>query len=1105
MVDIDCYGIPIRVPDTPQHMSSDSFWGADNTTSNVCSDSMTQPDSDPTESSSPPITYDKNSPADGEACYSNSHGRKIIHQHIPQLQSGKENPRMWLASGDSVTTDTDAVTTDTAVALDTAAVTTDTAAATTDTAAATTDTAVALDWNMSSPVSCHQQQQLSSSLMTSTVLECSASDLELCLGLQQEQQRPNLSTYPPPPPLLSYLQYKSFPLRHSGQQQRCDLTDSHEAELAQLNLNNSSKQHLDREFFAGLREHVAHFDGVTYPATTTSLLNGLESREGRQILSMPSQNITQSAYVGGTMKDERKERIYAPNSQDWAEREQHFSPTSDTANGDIDLSDISLRFSPFKSMTAEGFPAFLSSSDGDSSFSTSADNLKTLADGGGGGGGPTNARGANQNNYFLTFQDVQQSGISASIGPYNAASMQRSDIARSAGSIFASREGKMDDSGAISEAGGAGARDSRHTSTNSNKMKCWTDVIDDEDADGVGGGGDDVFKEQSFIASLSKDRKHRSSSSQKVLSTGNSNGSSENLTSGYSTSSMNGSGQGNGAFAYRPQLLRPTQRVRQSPSLPLNLQNGGERSPPHSSNIQTNTSTTRSPSSIPRSRCSAPDLKFLTQPQTSHPSQNRVPVQHPLSCPANESQQSKLPFRVNTVEDWDSLRVLLPAAFQRAFSGNKSKEAPHPTRSVSLPERMGTAVPVLVDDNVCPTCFKMQSNPADMTASVCDCTPTSSSAASVQNEPERTPPSSRRTSQGSVFVPPGIEFRRDRQYQPVASPNLMEFSRHLNEVAAPSQLIINLKQKQELVTLVKAAAMGLVGFRQIQKDHSDNLSHVIEQQLTSALHALMEDGLRAGCSVWSTVVKQCSPTLYRRHLATMIEANDKLTSDPERFHAFIQELLRLSDLNAWLLQIVQGNTPAALRQYYSMDGFLFLANSVTKDLWDDLMDTLSWLSSTSQSHCESFMQQPDIHGPKHSPRFQISPSRQAADQSASSNSIRRLTSKLGRRISLLPACSPNGMTAAGNKKVVTAGNTGRPTLPSPAAPPVPPIRKMFTPGQVPAQPHLPMSSRWSEWTLSERDNSDGSSQIPHHRLDVPSVVTRSRKSPSMYDMRSVIM
>jgi hypothetical protein len=67
---------------------------------------------------------------------------------------------------------------------------------------------------------------------------------------------------------------------------------------------------------------------------------------------------------------------------------------------------------------------------------------------------------------------------------------------------------------------------------------------------------------------------------------------------------------------------------------------------------------------------------------------------------------------------------------------------------------------------------------------------------------------------------------------------------------------------------------------------------LIERQLTLALHALLEDGLRPGYTVWSSIVKQCSPTLYRQHLAILIEANESLTNDQDRFHAFIKELLR---------------------------------------------------------------------------------------------------------------------------------------------------------------------------------------------------------------------
>src|SRR4051812_43845660 len=103
-------------------------------------------------------------------------------------------------------------------------------------------------------------------------------------------------------------------------------------------------------------------------------------------------------------------------------------------------------------------------------------------------------------------------------------------------------------------------------------------------------------------------------------------------------------------------MLRPTQRVRQSPSLPLNLQNGGVQTPSHSTSSPQRANHPAPSSRIPRSRCSAPDLKFLTEPQNlSQTTPDRVPVK--LSCPDNKATQSKLPFRVNTVEDWDSLRV----------------------------------------------------------------------------------------------------------------------------------------------------------------------------------------------------------------------------------------------------------------------------------------------------------------------------------------------------------------------------------------------------------------------------------------------------------------
>ena len=235
--------------------------------------------------------------------------------------------------------------------------------------------------------------------------------------------------------------------------------------------------------------------------------------------------------------------------------------------------------------------------------------------------------------------------------------------------------------------------------------------------------------------------------------------------------------------------------------------------------------------------------------------------------------------------------------------------------------------------------------------------------------------------------------------------------------------------------------------------------------------------------------------------------------------SFSKNPFRLSDLNAWLVQVTQGNTPSTLRQYYSMDGFLFLANSVTKDLWDDLMDTLSWLSGNSQSCCESFMpsQAPET---KHSPRFPASPGRQSLDQPpitavTSSNSVKRLAAKLGRRISLLPLCSPGVITGktSSPSSASHAKHPQQPGCPGRPAPPVP-LRKMFVPGpvkpiQVPAQPHLPMSSRWSEWALSEQQPAYREESSPRKKTNGLQVdnglLCMARKSPSMYDMRSVIM
>lgn len=130
MVDIDQYGIPIRMQES-QHMPSDesTFWGGDN------SDSLTtQPNTD----TSPTHT-------DAGSHSTTTHGTKIYKQ---SGQAGKTT-RTWPAA---VVSSVDKMF------------------------AATDSSAEAANWMSSTAC---QQSSLTASL------QCSASDLRLCLGLQQ--------------------------------------------------------------------------------------------------------------------------------------------------------------------------------------------------------------------------------------------------------------------------------------------------------------------------------------------------------------------------------------------------------------------------------------------------------------------------------------------------------------------------------------------------------------------------------------------------------------------------------------------------------------------------------------------------------------------------------------------------------------------------------------------------------------------------------------------------------------------------------------------------------------------------------------------------------
>ena len=230
MVDIDCYGIPIRLAESQHqpaeqqqqsrhHMSSDSFWGDGN--NNSPSDSLTDADS------SRKYTRAEEEGKESDRGYQVN---GIIYQQSLPLRRNDSSPRKWPTTSAS------------------------------EPALSADNTASNVRWNMSSTVAARRRQQppeAAALTESSSLLECSASDLRLCLGLQQPSQTSGAASAAPPrrrrspnatilkPDLGDYGFVSSSRLNEL-------LSESHDAEIADLSRNFSSS--LEPVFFAGLQQ-----------------------------------------------------------------------------------------------------------------------------------------------------------------------------------------------------------------------------------------------------------------------------------------------------------------------------------------------------------------------------------------------------------------------------------------------------------------------------------------------------------------------------------------------------------------------------------------------------------------------------------------------------------------------------------------------------------------------------------------------------------------------------------------------------------------------------------------------------------------------------------
>ncbi|XP_055353852.1 uncharacterized protein LOC129599594 [Paramacrobiotus metropolitanus] len=711
-------------------------------------------------------------------------------------------------------------------------------------------------------------------------------------------------------------------------------------------------------------------------------------------------------------------------------------------------------------------------------------------------------------NYFLAFNDLQHSGAVSHIQP----------------------DASLLDSGTVcpEEAPDPGG-----------KLRCWTDVAESYmetpvSASVIGRTAESVIAPLNEVRKRATTAKMAHSGSPECQET---SASDVSATSGYSSSRslQNANTPGRQAFSQQSGFPSPAQGIRQSPSLPLNVGTGCSTAETLQRNYEfsqkyrhTASANALHPDASPtptptdnRSKHSAPNLPFLSAAPASTRSATQPPtpptkMPRPFSCPERflpGGGDAGAPLRVNTVDDWESLRVLLPTPFQRFFRAPEAAVQ----RLPSVPWGVHSDEERLRrrdSEEVCPTCFKMVET-GGMTQSVCDCSPVFPAS-----------PTSSSSSKSAEMVGPGQSARMS------LFDDLMEFSQKDTRNTAPTQIVVNLKHKQELVTAVKAAAVGLIGlagFRGMQKDktpeagkhqQAENLSRMILHQFIMALQRLLEDGIHRGYSVWSVLVTGSSSTGKKRRnshktgasmavrvkeLVKAIEGSPLFQNDQQCFALFVTELLRLGELKDWLRwRIEQTDICAQLRAYYAMDGFVFLASSITKDLWEDLLDTLNCLkfppasatrkpSEPASLSLSSSVIQPTIGSPRQ-------PVQSSPRDMTTSSSVKRLAEKLGlvhrkedeRRFSLLPSYPTQMYVPSRRKK----------TTPVEAPPPV----------DYAAQPHLSMhmKSRWSEWHLSRLAEStdDVPGEPPERRglgagVGVAGGIGRT-KSPSLFDIRTFV-
>ncbi|KAK7074479.1 hypothetical protein SK128_022381 [Halocaridina rubra] len=171
-------------------------------------------------------------------------------------------------------------------------------------------------------------------------------------------------------------------------------------------------------------------------------------------------------------------------------------------------------------------------------------------------------------------------------------------------------------------------------------------------------------------------------------------------------------------------------------------------------------------------------------------------------------------------------------------------------------------------------------------------------------------------------------------------------------------LIYDAHDKKTFVLSVRSAVEKLVTHFSSASSQPDKVrlgtstitptvAHLALEKLCPAIYALLSDGLHPSLqslfgkinnSVWRVieVTSQINPsTKALSDLVLTLNSEDCLSEGPIKFNAFIFGLLNIRSLDSWLSYI--RTRESVIQKHYHPEAFLYLANTATKTLYDDLL------------------------------------------------------------------------------------------------------------------------------------------------------------------------